>query len=108
MAVTIDVDYKVLEQAKAGWDSINDTLEAAQLRFGKVTGHGLSAAVAAEVLAFKKYWYAEVSRLAQDAWSNADAFQCTMVGFTISDEQQAEKIRSLLPWADRGARIRTI
>lgn len=108
MAVTIDVDYAVLDRAKASWDVAADGLEAASLRLGKVTGCGLSGPVAAEVCRFARRWHTEVRALATQAEGNADAFVYTKGTYEISDLAQAQRIRGLLPWAERDDAIRQV
>ena len=108
MAAVIDVDYAVLDRARAAWDVQADTLEGSGLRLGKVTGRGLAPTVAAEVRRFADTWHTEVRSLATLAQDNHDAFVYVNGTYEVSDLRQAETIRSLLPWGQRHDAIRTV
>jgi len=103
----IEVSYDEVDRAKQAWSTQAETLTGATLRIAKVNGGGLSARVAAEVRRFGRRWHTEIDSLATLAQDNADAFVFVKGTYEVSDLQQAERIRSLLPWADRHDPIRT-
>ena len=70
------------------------------------TTAGLAPPVAAEVERFVHAWHAEVRRLATVAQESHDAFVYVRGTYEITDLRQAERIRSLLPWAERHDAIR--
>lgn len=106
MAVTIDVDYRVLEGVATEWGVATDDLAGAADRLRLVSGAGLSPLVCAEVDAFARRWQQEIHALAELARSGRAALELAGGDYRITDRHLAEEIRSLMPWGQRHDRIR--
>jgi hypothetical protein len=105
MTITIDVPYAVLRAARDRWDEAADELDGAWRRLAKVSTSDLSDAVAAAVTAFTDPWVDEVKAVARRAQGYADEFVFFRRLLVLVDQAQAERLRALLPWAERDAAV---
>lgn len=105
MAVTLHVAYQVLRDAKRRWDDSADDLGGSWRRLSRASTSGLSAEVAAAVEAFRDPWVEELKAAAEQAQDHSDDIVLFHEHLVVSDQAHAERIRSLLPWAQHDAEI---
>ena len=108
MAVTLEVPVLVLQAAALEWDDAGDTLDGAWRRLDKASTADLSPEVAAAVQAFQTSWADEIKACGQRAQRCSEALTDSLQHFTSLDEAEAERLRGMLPWAYRTARILTV
>jgi len=106
MAVTLDVPYAVLQAARQRWDAAADELDGAWRRLARSSTSDLSAVVAAAVTGFADGWADELRCAARQAQGYADEFVFFHRMLVLVDRAQAERLRSLLPWAEHAAAVR--
>ena len=105
MGVTLDVPPGVLEQAGRAWDDAHDKLTGAGARLDGIVLSGLSTAVEAAVTTFLEVWLGEAAVLSRQASSHSAAFADLDGDLGLSDAAEAERLRSLLPYAFHDAPI---
>lgn len=105
MSVFLDVPFAVLREAQEKWDAGADKLDGAWRRLHKAETAGLSSAVVAAIDAFRDPWVDEVKATGLQAQGYADEIRAFNLQLVHTDAAQAEKVRSLLPWAEHAARI---
>ncbi|MBM9459550.1 hypothetical protein JK386_06520 [Nocardioides sp. zg-536] len=105
MAVTLAVPIAVLQQVRAEWDDAGDRLDGAWRRLAKASTAGFSPRVAKAVEDFREPWATEVKAAAQRATDYAEEIVVFCGHVQLTDVEQAEKVRSLLPWAHRDADV---
>lgn len=105
MAVTLAVSTKVLMEAKARWDDGADELDGTWRRLHRTGTSGFSSEVAAAVVAFREPWVDELKAAGLQAQGHSDAIVLFLGTAVVADAAEAERLRSLLPWAQRGAAI---
>lgn len=105
MAVTLAVPPAVLQETKAKWDDGADELDGTWRRLHKTGTSGFSPEVAAAVLAFREPWVDELKAAGLQAQGYSDAIVLFLGTAVVADDQQAERLRSLLPWAYHAAAI---
>lgn len=105
MAVTLVVSTAVLREAKAAWDDGADELDGTWRRLHKTGTAGFSSEVAAAVIAFREPWVDELKAAGLQAQGHSDAIVLFQGSVVTADTAEAERLRSLLPWAQRDAAI---
>lgn len=105
MAVTLAVPPAVLRETKATWDDGADELDGAWRRLHKTGTAGFSSEVAAAVLAFREPWVDELKAAGLQAQGYSDAIVLFLGSAVLADDEQAERLRSLLPWSQQDAAI---
>ena len=105
MAVTLAVPMAVLEETKAQWDDSADELDGTWRRLHKTGTSGISSEVAAAVLAFREPWVDELKAAGLQAQGHSDAIVLFHGAAVLADTEQAERLRSLLPWSHQDAAI---
>lgn len=105
MAVTLHVSYEVLIRTRTRWDHTADQLDGSWRRLSKTSTGGLSAEVSTAVDAFRDPWVDEIKASAERAQDNSDEIVLLRHELVVEDEAHAERIRSLLPWAQHAAEI---
>lgn len=105
MAVTLHVSYQVLLGTRIRWDHTADQLDGSWRRLSRASTSGLSAEVAAAVDAFRDPWVDELKASAERAQDHSDQIVLLRHELVVADETHAERIRSLLPWAQHAAEI---
>lgn len=105
MAVTLAVPYAVVLGIKAKWDEAADGLDGNWRRLHKASTDGFSPEVAAAIEAFREPWVDEIKAAAQQAQGYSDEITVFQGRVLIADLEQAERLRSLMPWAHRDAAI---
>lgn len=105
MAVTLAVSREVLLDAKARWDDGADQLDGTWRRLHKTGTSGFSSEVAAAVTAFREPWVDELKAAGLQAQGHSDAIVLFQGSVVAADTAEAERLRALLPWAQRGAAI---
>jgi hypothetical protein len=108
MAVILDVPYAVLRAARERWDLAGDELDGAWRRLTAASTTDLSATVAAAVTGFAEPWADELKAAAALAAGYAEEFVFFHRRLVVVDRAQAERLRSLLPWAERDAAVREV
>lgn len=106
MTITLAVPYTVLLTVKGRWDQSADELDGSWRRLHKASTDGFSAEVAAAVEAFREPWVDEIRTMALQAQGNSDEIVFHRGLVRLADAAQAERVRSLLPWAHHAAGIR--
>ncbi|GAA1546943.1 hypothetical protein [Nocardioides humi] len=105
MAARLDVPYAVLKEARDRWDAGADELDGAWRRLAKASPSHLSAEVTAAVKAFREPWADELKAAGEQAQGYADEFVFFHRMVVIVDQAHAERLRSLLPWAEHDAAV---
>lgn len=105
MAVTLAVPYAVVNEIKGEWDEAADKLDGNWRRLHKAETDGFSSEVAAAIEAFREPWVDEIKAAAQQAQGYSDEIGVFYLQVTVADVAQAERVRSLLPWSHRNAKI---
>lgn len=108
MAVILDVPYAVLRAARESWDLAGDELDGAWRRLARASTTDLSATVVAAVRGFAEPWADELKAAAALAAAHAEEFVFFHRRLVIVDRAQAERLRSLLPWAEHDASVREV
>jgi len=105
MGVTVDVPPGVLKKARREWDEAAENLDGQWRRLHRVDTGGLSSEV---VVAFERYretWVDELKADHRKAVRFHEALEGVDADFTVTDTQEAERLRDLLPWRYRNATI---
>lgn len=105
MGVTLEVPFAVLQTARAEWDQAADGLDGSWRGLHRTETTGFSAAVEAAVVAFREEWVDEIKLSAERAQACSDEIVFFRRQVLLVDVEQAEQVRSLLPWAQRDAAI---
>ena len=105
MAVTLAVPYDVLQEAKRKWDEAADELDGNWRRLSKASTDGFSTRVAAAVEAFREPWVDEIKGAGEQAQGYSEEIVFFRNWLVLADEAEAERIRSILPWAYHDAEI---
>lgn len=104
--VTLAVPFTVLLEIKGKWDESGDELDGQWRRLHKTSTDGLATDVAAAVETFRETWVDELKAMAGQAQDHSEEIVFFRGVVQLADEAQAERVRSLLPWAYRAAEIR--
>ena len=105
-AVTVlDVPYAVQRRARDRWAAAADELDGAWRRLARTATTGLSPAVTSAVERFCEPWADELKAAAERAADHADSFVLHGGQVRFADEAEAERLRTLLPWAEHDAEV---
>lgn len=105
MGVTLDVPPGVLARAGKAWDDAHDKLTGAGTRLGEIELANLSTTVESAVTTFLEVWSGETAVLSRQASSHSAAFTGLDADLGLTDAAEAQRVRSLLPFAFHDAPI---
>jgi len=105
MGTRLDVPFAVLQAAREAWDGAGDELDGAWRRLAKTSTSELSSEVTAAVEGFREPWADELKATAEQAQGYAEEFVFFRGLVILADREQAERLRTLLPWAQHDAGV---
>lgn len=105
MVVSLVVPASELLQAEIDWADADDDLGGCWRRLARTSVADLSPSVAAAVEAFQTAWTDEIKMLSGRAGEHSLDIAVFRTGALAVDEEEAARIRGLLPWALHDAPI---
>lgn len=105
MTARLDVPFAVVQQARERWDAAGDELDGAWRRMAKTSTAELASEVVAAVEGFREPWADELKAAAEQATGYAAEIVFFRGLVIVADQEQAERLRSLLPWAQHDAAV---
>ncbi|WP_377321271.1 hypothetical protein ACFJIY_19205 [Pimelobacter simplex] len=105
MTARLDVPFAVVQQARQRWDAAGDELDGAWRRLATTSTAELDTDVVAAVEGFREPWADELKAAAEQASGYAAEIVYFRGLVVVADQEQAERLRSLLPWAQHDAAV---
>lgn len=105
MAVRIEVPAGVLQRARREWRDAAEDLDVRWRRLHRLSTDDLPRGIAVALEVFREHWVDQLKAAHDRAEGHHDALAGAEADLVVTDREQAELIRGLLPWVYRTARL---